>query len=164
MKILSIIPDTIVDGPRMRSSIYVSGCWHKCKNCHNPSSWNPENGKDMTFEEIINKIISYGHKYLTISGGCPFCHQVKDVVKLVRSLKEKIPEIDVLVYTGYTLEELEQNGSKDQRELLKLIDGLIDGKFVESLRDESCLFRGSTNQRYWTKTIDGEFTLDNGYN
>lgn len=159
MKILSIIPDTIVDGPRVRSSIYVSGCWHKCKGCHNPESWDPGEGKDMIIEEIVDKVVSYGHKFVTISGGCPFCYQVEDVVELVKLLKSRIPKVNILIYTGYTLEELMEKGTPTQKELLSLTDELIDGKFIESLKSEDCVFRGSTNQNYWTKTPEGKFIL-----
>lgn len=151
INILDIIPDTVVDGPHMRTSIYVSGCFHHCCGCHNPESWKYGSGRDYTVEEAAKEILSYGHKYITISGGDPFCYQSKECVELIKSIKEAVPDLNIWIYTGYTLEEIETSGTNEQKELLSLIDGLVDGKFVESLKSKDILFRGSTNQHIYEK-------------
>jgi anaerobic ribonucleoside-triphosphate reductase activating protein len=145
LKVIDIIPDTIVDGPRMRTSIYLSGCFHGCKGCHNPSSWKLENGKDTEFSVLIDKIREYGHKRLTISGGDGLCYQYKELLEFLEVLKKEIPDINIWLYTGYTFEEIIID--KDRKHILNYIDVLVDGKFVEDLKSKDCLYRGSTNQR-----------------
>ena len=127
MKILKIISDTIVDGPHLRTSIYVSGCRHYCKNCHNPESWNFDAGVDWEIDELAEKILSFDNNYLTISGGDP------------------------MYYTGFTLEELEKSDNKDITNFLGVLDGLVDGPFIESLKTKELRFRGSSNQRIFVK-------------
>ena len=144
LKVLNIIPDTIVDGPRMRTSIYLSGCFHGCKGCHNPSSWKLENGNDMSHEELISIIEESGHNRVTISGGDGLCYQYEELKDFLKKLKEIFPDINIWLYTGYTWEEL-MNSEKS--EILNYIDVLVDGKFVESLKSTKCPFRGSSNQR-----------------
>ena len=145
LKIIDIIPDTIVDGPRMRTSIYLSGCFHGCKGCHNPSSWKLENGKDTEFSVLIDKIREYGHKRLTISGGDGLCYQYKELLEFLKVLKKEIPDINIWLYTGYTFEEIIID--EDRKPILNYIDVLVDGKFMENLKSKDCLYRGSTNQR-----------------
>lgn len=144
LKVLSIVPDTIVDGPRMRTSIYLSGCFHRCKGCHNPSSWKLENGKDTENGEIIKIIKKYDHKRVTITGGDGLCYQYQELLKFLEELKQEIPDVNIWLYTGYTWEEL---FAENKDEFLKYIDVLVDGKFDENLKSKDCLFRGSSNQR-----------------
>lgn len=145
LKVLSIIPDTIVDGPRMRTSIYLSGCFHRCKGCHNPESWRLENGKDMENSEIIKEIRKSDHGRITITGGDGLCYQYRELLGFLKELKKEIPEVNIWLYTGYTWEELIDD--EDRKEILGYLDVLVDGKFEESLKSKDCLFRGSTNQR-----------------
>jgi len=145
LKVLSIIPDTIVDGPRMRTSIYLSGCFHRCKGCHNPESWRLENGKDMENSEIIKEIRKSDHGRITITGGDGLCYQYRELLGFLKELKKEIPEVNIWLYTGYTWEELIDD--EDRKESLGYLDVLVDGKFEESLKSKDCLFRGSTNQR-----------------
>jgi anaerobic ribonucleoside-triphosphate reductase activating protein len=145
LKVLSIVPDTIVDGPRMRTSIYLSGCFHRCKGCHNPESWRLENGKDMENSEIIEEIRKSDHGRITITGGDGLCYQYQELLEFLKELKKEIPEINVWLYTGYTWEELIDD--EDRKEILGYLDVLVDGRFEESLKSKDCLFRGSTNQR-----------------
>lgn len=145
LKVLSIVPDTIVDGPRMRTSIYLSGCFHRCKGCHNPESWRLENGKDMENSEIIKEIRKSDHGRITITGGDGLCYQYRELLGFLKELKKEIPEVNIWLYTGYTWEELIDD--EDRKEILGYLDVLVDGKFEESLKSKDCLFRGSTNQR-----------------
>ena len=147
MNLLYTYPETIVDGEGIRYSIYLAGCAHHCKGCHNPESWNPSAGIPLT-EDMIANIIGEinGNPLLdgvTFSGGDPFFHP-EEFLALVKRIKESTGQ-NIWCYTGYTFERLLDNPK--QAELLKYIDVLVDGKFKQALRDESLLFRGSSNQR-----------------
>lgn len=159
LNVLKIIPDTIVDGPRMRTSIYLSGCFHHCKNCHNKESWKENSGEDITFSDIIEKVKNYGHNRITISGGDGLCYQFKELIAFLKLIKEKIPDINIWLYTGYTLDELKEDNLR--KEVLNQIDALVDGKFIEALKDKNLLFRGSSNQNIWEKDNHGNFKLMN---
>ena len=145
LKVLSIVPDTIVDGPRMRTSIYLSGCSHGCKGCHNPSSWVLNNGKNIEISSVIDEVKKADHGRVTISGGDGLCYQVEGTLKLVQELRKEIPGINIWLYTGYTWEELMED--EERKPILKYLDVLVDGKFQQENYSKDCLFRGSTNQR-----------------
>lgn len=155
LKVLNIVPDTIVDGPRMRTSIYLSGCFHGCKGCHNPSSWRLENGKDTKTSDIIDVIKKYDHKRVTITGGDGLCYQYEELLSFLKDLRTELPDVNIWLYTGYTWEELV---GSEKAEILGYIDVLVDGKFEESLKSKDCLFRGSTNQRL----IKSKDSIDSG--
>lgn len=160
LNILKIIPDTIVDGPHIRSSIYVSGCSHKCPGCHNPESWKFGTGEDYNLQDIVDLVKEYGHRYVTISGGDPF-YQSQGCYELCKLLRLEIPEINIWGYTGYTLEFLNNLNIFDFRyKLLNELDGIVDGPFIESLKSDKFLFRGSSNQRIFIK-IDKIWKLYN---
>lgn len=141
LRVLDIVGGTSVDGPGLRTSVYFAGCGHHCPGCHNPQSWDAGGGKEMTIEEIID-VIDYNDFNVTLSGGDPM-FQIDGMIELARRLKES--GRNVWCYTGYTYEDV----CSDQRmsRLLPFIDVLVDGRFIESLRDTSLRFRGSSNQR-----------------
>jgi anaerobic ribonucleoside-triphosphate reductase activating protein len=143
LRIADTIKESVVDGPGVRYVIFTQGCPHHCKDCHNPQTWNPEGGYEVTVEELINDIGKYVNLIdgITISGGEPFL-QTKECLKLVREVKNTYPKLTIVLYTGYTIEKL----SSDSFELLKEVNILIDGPFVHTLKRE-LPFRGSTNQR-----------------
>lgn len=94
---------------------------------------------------------------LTLSGGDPI-DSYEDVLELVKELKIRLPDKEICLYTGYTIEELQKS---DRSEILDYIDVVIDGEYMEELRDVSLRFRGSSNQRIWRK--DGNiFVLEEG--
>lgn len=152
MKILKIIPDTIVDGPRLRTSIYVAGCKWFCSGCHNKSSWSFDAGTEMSIPEILEKVVN---PRVTISGGDP-SFSIPQCIELMKALKTN-GVTDIWVYTGFTLDQLQSSEKPEVKEYLELIDGLVDGLYQEKLRDPELLFRGSSNQVIWVKDQDGKF-------
>ena len=143
LRILDIVEDTMVDGPGFRTSIYCAGCRHACPGCHNPQSWSFDGGREMTVEQIMRIIEADPYANVTFSGGDPM-YQAEGFIELARAIRERTNKT-IWCYTGFTYEALLK--MPKQRELLELIDVLVDGPFVESLRDPDLLFRGSSNQR-----------------
>lgn len=144
LRIMDIIDGTVVDGPGFRLSIYSAGCSHKCRGCHNPQSWDMENGRVMSEDELL-EIVKNSPWNVTFSGGDPF-FQAEGFASLARRIKQETSKT-IWCYTGYTLEQLQQECDPFRMELLSNIDVLVDGPFVEELRDEQLRFRGSSNQR-----------------
>ena len=143
ISILDIVEDTVVDGPGFRTAIYAAGCPHQCPGCHNPNSWDRENGRWMDTGEILQKILSDEFADVTFSGGDPM-FQPEGFTELAVSIKRHSQK-NIWCYTGYTFEQLLRNPR--QRQLLEYIDVLVDGRFIEELKDENLYFRGSRNQR-----------------
>lgn len=142
LRILDIVEDTMVDGPGFRTSIYCAGCRHACPGCHNPETWAFDQGREMTVAEIMRVIVSDPYANVTFSGGDPM-YQAAGFAELARAIHQQTNK-DIWCYTGFTFESLIH---QDQRELLAEIDVLVDGPFIQKLRDEDLLFRGSSNQR-----------------
>ena len=154
LRILDIVEDTMVDGPGFRTSIYCAGCGHACPGCHNPQSWSFGGGRDMTVEELMHDIERDPFtRGVTFSGGDPM-YQAAGFAELARAIHQRTNK-DIWCYTGFTFESLIHD---DQRELLSELDVLVDGPFIQSLRDESLCFRGSSNQRL----IDVQASLYSG--
>ena len=143
IRLLSIVEDTMVDGPGFRTTIYCAGCEHACPGCHNPQSWDMQGGRDVPIAEIMAVIQSDPFANVTFSGGDPM-FQPEAFTVLAREIKLKTKK-DIWCYTGFTLENLLTDARR--RPLLEEIDVLVDGPFVRSLRDPSLPFRGSSNQR-----------------
>ena len=144
MKYLDILDCDIADGEGIRVTLFVSGCSHRCKGCHNPQSWNPENGKEFT-EEVKEKLFKLiDRPYidgLTLSGGDPlFCDNIKDIRQLCAEFKQRFHNKTIWLYTGYTLDQIKA------LDFLQCIDVIIDGPFIQELRDITLPFRGSSNQ------------------
>ncbi len=133
----------MVDGPGFRTSIYCAGCRHQCPGCHNPQSWDFDGGQAMSTEDIMRVIEADPYANVTFSGGDPM-YQPEGFTELARAIKERTKKT-IWCYTGFTFEVLLTNPR--QRALLEQIDVLVDGPFVKSKRDESLIFRGSSNQR-----------------
>lgn len=141
LRVLDIIPGTSVDGPGLRTSIYFAGCAHKCPGCHNPKSWDFSAGRDMTIEEIVEEIDRHGFN-VTFSGGDPL-YQLDALIPLAESLTKK--GYTIWCYTGFRYEEILT--FPDIHRFLGFVEVVVDGPFVESQKDLSLLFRGSSNQR-----------------
>jgi len=147
LNLLATYPETIVDGEGIRYSIYLSGCSHHCTGCHNPESWNPNKGTPITQEltnNIIKEIISNPLlDGITFSGGDPF-YNPKELLPFIRKIKS-MTGLNVWCYTGYTYEEILE--SPELKDILKYIDVLVEGRFVQELYSPYLEFRGSSNQR-----------------
>ena len=148
----------IANGEGVRTSLFVSGCRHHCKNCFNDIAWDFGYGELFT-EETMEKIFdSIDHPWIngvTLLGGEPFEPENQRVlVPFLVMLREKFPDKTVWCYTGFTIEQILGKSEPKSRaaidvsnEMLSLIDVLVDGPYVESLHDISLKFRGSSNQR-----------------
>ena len=143
ISVLDIIHDTMVDGPGFRTSIYCAGCPNACLGCHNPQSWDIKQGREMSTAQIMAEIESDPFANVTFSGGDPM-FQAEGFCELAQAIKSQTQKT-IWCFSGFTFEVLLKN--PEQRKLLQFIDVLVDGPFVQSLRDEDLLFRGSSNQR-----------------
>lgn len=145
IRVCGIEPESIVDGPGFRYVLFVQGCPHRCPGCHNPESHDFNGGTEMTIDEIFAQIKANPHlRGVTFSGGEPF-EQVPALLELGKKIKES--GMSLMSYTGYTLEELKKRHDPETDELLGLLDILVDGRYVESLRNLTLIYRGSENQR-----------------
>ena len=145
IKIAGFEKESITDGKGMRYTVFTQGCPHACVGCHNPETHDFGKGEWMDindiFEEFKSNPLLNG---ITLSGGEPFCQPkpLYHLAELVHSIGK-----DVTVYSGWTLEELCKMKNEDVDKLLEEVDVLIDGKFVEELKNLELQFRGSENQR-----------------
>lgn len=163
----SVIKDyDIADGPGVRVSLFVSGCTNHCKNCFQPQTWDFCFGQEFT-SETEDLILSYLDKPyvrgLTLLGGEPMePENQRGLLPLVRRVRKELPTKDIWCYSGNTLEEiLDEKGHSHcevTSEFLSLIDVLVDGRFVEELKDPGLWFKGSSNQR----VINLKRTLETG--
>lgn len=147
IRIAGTVNDSIVDGNGLRYTIFVQGCHHHCKGCHNPQTHSFDGGKEVSisdlFETITSNTLLDG---VTFSGGEPFA-QAKPLVELADLVKQNT-NLNIVTYTGYTFEEIVTSNNPDWIALLNSTDILIDGKFIEDLKSYELRFRGSSNQRY----------------
>ena len=156
----------ISNGPGVRVSIFMQGCTRRCRNCFNPETWNPDGGKEFT-PDTIHKIIRFlqpDHiRGLSILGGeplFPFMRSEYDpeiFIELLEYVKEKYPEKTIWLWTGYKWEDIPK--TLDVMEALKYIDVIVDGEFIEEMKDISLKYAGSTNQR----VIDVQKSLIEGH-
>lgn len=144
----------VANGSGVRISLFVSGCTHHCKNCFNEEAWDFNYGEEFTqstIDEIMELLEPSYIKGLSLLGGEPLEPQNQlGILPLLRKVKEVYPTKDIWCYSGYTLEYI-QSKMVDElpytKELLSYIDVLVDGKFVEELKNPMLQFRGSSNQR-----------------
>lgn len=143
--------DDMNNGDGIRVTLFVSGCEHHCPNCQNEQTWDYESGikfdedaKNELFVELCKEHICG----ITISGGDPLAPKnVKEVKELVKWVRSWFPHKTIWLYTGYKYEQLCFAGKFDVIQILKNIDVLVDGKYIEEKRDVNLKWRGSSNQR-----------------
>ncbi|MBE6217697.1 MAG: anaerobic ribonucleoside-triphosphate reductase activating protein [Bacteroidales bacterium] len=143
IRILDILEETMADGPGLRTSIYCAGCAHHCPGCHNPQSWDFNAGREATVDELLAVIKEDKFCNVTFSGGDPL-YQVEAFTELARRIKEETGK-NIWCYTGFTYEEILADSSLSM--ILPYIDTLVEGPFIQELRDPDLHFRGSSNQR-----------------
>ncbi|MFI3166197.1 MAG: anaerobic ribonucleoside-triphosphate reductase activating protein [Bacillota bacterium] len=144
----------IANGEGIRVSLFVSGCRHACKGCFNAAAWDFAYGEkfNKTAEERLFLALDKSYiKGLSLLGGEPMERENQaEIFEILRKFKARFPHKDVWCYSGYTFEQLKKGGVanfENTDEILKMINVLVDGKFVESEKDITLKFRGSKNQR-----------------
>ncbi len=155
MNYATIKYNDIANGEGVRTSLFVSGCTHRCKNCFNEAVWDFNYGELFSQKQIDDILKSIEPSYisgLTLLGGEPMERaNQKGIINLIRQYKKTFPDKTLWCYTGYTYEvDLFEGGrafGEYTKELLSYIDVLVDGKFIQELYDISLKFRGSSNQR-----------------
>lgn len=151
-----------LNGDGLRTVLWVSGCEHHCKGCHNPQTWDKDSGVAFTKREVHEIITSLRPEEIsgiTFSGGDPLHpNNLDQVLQLCMLVKRILPSKTIWLYTGYTYEHLVSCKNLYYSEILKRIDVLVDGKFILEQRDTSLKWRGSANQR----VIDIKKTLRAG--
>ena len=147
LRVLHIVEGTSVDGPGLRTSIYLAGCNHHCPGCHNPDSWDFKGGEERTLDELM-QVIAYNEAPVTLSGGDPRA--------LIHRIKQELG-YNIWCFTGYTWEDITANSTL--LDVVRELDVLVEGPFIHAERDISLRFRGSRNQRL----IDVQRTLAAGH-
>ena len=166
MNYSAIKNNDIANGPGVRVSLFVSGCTHRCPGCFNAETWDFEYGQpftQQTIDEIVSMLEPQHIKGITILGGEPFEPQNQPVVvELLRQVKNRYPEKSVWAFSGYLFDEDILAGRLGDwqvtKEFLSYLDVLVDGPFVQSQKDLTLRFRGSSNQRL----IDVQTSLKSG--
>ena len=148
-------PD-VNNGIGCRVTLWVSGCTHHCKGCHNKETWSFNTGRVFN-DEYKNKlfeIVSLPYiKGLTLSGGDPLCSP-NEILGLLKEYRLRFGnEKDVWLYTGFTMDEILANGWQD---IISMVDYVVDGRFDKNLRDVTLPFRGSSNQQVY-RILDGGY-------
>lgn len=155
MYIGQIMTADSANGPGIRVSVFVSGCTNRCKGCFQPQTWDFHYGKkydDAMEKFIIDELSKDYYQGITILGGEPFEPENQgEVARLIKRVRSELPTRDIWLYTGFTYDvELQPGGRKytdDTDEILDRADVLVDGRFVEELKNIQLKFRGSENQR-----------------
>lgn len=149
MKYSGLILNDMTAAPGLCVTFFAQGCPHHCPGCHNPETWDFDGGKDFTEETldiILNGLTAQGiQRNLCIMGGEPLCEENQLLTYLIVStVKKKLPDIKIYIWTGYIFEQLTSPIVKD---ILELTDCVIDGPYIEAERDITLPMRGSRNQR-----------------
>ena len=149
LQVAGVIPESIVDGPGIRYVVFAQGCRHRCPGCHNPQTQPFDGGKALKIASVLRDM---GKNPLldgiTFSGGEPF-EQAGAFAELAKEVKKQNKDWNILVYSGYTYEELLHHAAvhPDWSSLLNAVDILVDGPFIQEKKSYELLFRGSSNQR-----------------
>lgn len=150
----NITKDDMLNGEGLRVVLWLSGCSHKCKGCHNPITWDcyggivfDENAKNEIFEQLEKDYISG----ITFSGGDPLHeNNIVEVFELIKEIKQKYPTKNIWLYSGYTYENLEKSNLQEDSLRLTIVkhcDVFCDGEFIEELKEKKLEWVGSSNQK-----------------
>lgn len=141
----NITKDDMLNGDGLRTVLWVSGCTHRCKNCQNPQTWDINSGiafDEKAKEELFNEINKEHISGITLSGGDPLHpHLLTDMENLVIEIKNKFPTKTIWLYTGFLFEDIKEIT------FINYIDVIVDGKYLDHLKDIQTKWCGSTNQR-----------------
>lgn len=146
LQVAGFLDNSLVNGKGLRAVLFVSGCNHNCRGCHNQEMQNFNYGQSMDISQVLARIkenipIITG---VTFSGGEPF-DQPHPLCKIAQSIKAL--GLNLWCYTGYTFEQIKNSHDPDKQKLLEYIDVLVDGPFVEKLKENAPKYTGSRNQR-----------------
>lgn len=140
-----IVKEDMLNGSGIRVVLFVSGCEHHCKNCHNPQTWSPDSGilfDESAVEEIKKELNKSYVSGLTLSGGDPLhCSNYKACLELCKQLRVEFPNKNIWLYTGSSWEDI------SGLEIMNYVEVVVDGEFVDELKDVNFRYAGSTNQR-----------------
>lgn len=157
LRIAALNKNDFINGEGVSVSLWMQGCPHHCKGCHNPEQWDFNGGKSVEIENLLNEIYeaitaNNIQRNFSILGGEPLAQRnIENTLEILAKIKQKFPTIKTYVWTGYTLEELLSLYDKN---IFDNIDTLIDGRFILEERDITLKLRGSRNQRILQKGID----------
>lgn len=151
-KIAKVKYNDTVNGEGVCVSLFTQGCPHRCPGCWNPETWDFGGGYSVPADfkqKLVNSIVANGiQRNFSILGGEPLCSQNRDFVnEIVTEIRNSYPHIKIFLWTGYTLEKLQNENNPVVNSILKKCDILIDGPFDISKRDITLKLRGSSNQR-----------------
>ncbi len=145
VRLAGIVNESVTDGPGLRITLFFQGCLHHCTGCHNPHTWPMQAGTQYSISDLIAQLPDHPLiKGITLSGGDPF-YQPQTAAALAREFHQRGK--DVWTYTGFLWEDLRSKGDPAMLDLLSESDVLVDGLYVQDLRDVKLKFRGSSNQR-----------------
>lgn len=154
MNIAGIKNFDVGNGEGVRVSVFVSGCRIHCKGCHNSEAWDFNYGEKLTDElksNIFEKCKNENISGLSILGGEPFDKDNREeVLQFIKDFKEQVGK-NIWIWTGYTIDELKKEKSPTSIEIIKLVDVIVEGPFIEEKKDITLRFRGSSNQRILVK-------------
>lgn len=152
----NITVDDMLNGDGLRTVLWVSGCDHRCRGCQNPQTWPETSGipfDEAAREELFEALSRDYMNGITFSGGDPlFCPNRETIGELIDEIREKLPEKTIWLYTGSLFEEIKSIP------MIRKVDVIVDGPYIESLRDTQLHWKGSKNQR----VIDVKRTLNEG--
>lgn len=165
MRYAQVVPFDVCNGKECGTSLFVQGCSLHCVGCFNPESWDFNGGKEWNEEykaKFLDIVSRHYIKRISILGGEPLeSESVEDVYALIMEIKEKFPDKKIWLYTGYRFDRIINSPLRDmyttfRKRIVEMCDVVIDGAYVETLKDITLPFRGSSNQR----VIDVKKTLE----
>lgn len=150
MRVVNITSPDVNNGEGFRTTLWVAGCNHHCRGCHNPDTWEYKQGKALrdVSKDLYDKLDKSYISGLTLSGGDPLDQSKVSLIELyllLKRIRKKFPNKNIWIYSGYTYEEILKD--KFKKLVLSQCDVLVDGPYRYALRDTSLAFRGSSNQR-----------------